>query len=139
VLTGRLLTESLRIGADLEVPDLRVVRVGRHDVTVSTTPGDSKEPPVDRPHGAIAEQPQVWTFLDFEAPDERADELAQALAGALDTRTGWWADFIVAQDHVVVFAGKIFRYRIGDRRARDEAVAWGLAAGTPEHQLDWGE
>jgi len=123
VLTGRLLAESLRIGVDLSVPDLRVVRLGRHDVAA----------------GATDAQPPVWTFLDFEAPDERADELADALTAALDTRTGWYADFSVGDDHVVVFASRVFRYRIGDRRAREEAVAWGRAAGTPEHQLDWGD
>jgi hypothetical protein len=40
---------------------------------------------------------------------------------------------------LVVFAGKVFRYRKGDRAARDEVVAYGRAAGTPEHQLDWGD
>ena len=33
MLTGRLLAESLRVCADLEVADLRVVRIGRHDVS----------------------------------------------------------------------------------------------------------
>jgi hypothetical protein len=56
----------------------------------------------------------VWTFFDFEAPDNRADELAQALAAALETTSGWWADFVVGDDHVVVFADRVFRYRIGD-------------------------
>jgi hypothetical protein len=32
MLTGRVLAESLRVGADLEVADLRVVRIGRHEV-----------------------------------------------------------------------------------------------------------
>jgi hypothetical protein len=123
MLTGRLLTESLRVGVDLSVPDLRVVRLGRHDVS----------------SGASEEQPRVWTFLDFEAPDARADQLAQTLAEALEPTTGWYADFRVGADHVVVFARRVFRYRIGDQPARDEAVAWGRAAGTPEHQLDWGD
>ncbi|WP_302828585.1 hypothetical protein [Streptomyces sp. BV286] len=39
---------------------------------------------------------------------------------------------------MIVFAGRYFRYRIGDEAGRAEAVAWGRAAGTPEHQLDWG-
>jgi hypothetical protein len=82
MLTGRLLTESLRVGIDLSVPDLRLVRLGSHDVSASVE----------------ADQPSVWTFVDFEAPDDRADQLADALA-----------------------------------------VAWGRAAGTPEHQLDWGD
>ena len=139
MLTGRLLTESLRVGADLEVADLRVVRIGRHDVSNSTIPSDGSDPADDSPRGAVAGQPRIWTFLDFEAPDDRAEELAQALAAALETETGWWADFVVGGDHVVVFAQRVFRYRIGDTRARAEAVAWGRASETPEHQLDWGD
>src|SRR5215213_3303736 len=114
MLTGRLLAESLRVGVDLEVADLRVVRIGRHDVSHSTTPSDSSYPADDGPRGAVAGQPPIWTFLDFEAPDDRADDLAQALAAALEIETGWWADLVVGGDHVVVFARRIFRYRIGD-------------------------
>ena len=138
MLTGRLLTESLRVGADLRVADLTVVRVGRHDVATSTSP-DAAPTTEGQVGGAAQGQPQVWTFLDFEAPDERADELARALADALEATTGWWADFLVGDDHVIVFAGRAFRYRVGDRRGRQAAVDWGRAAGTPEHQLDWGD
>ena len=139
MLTGRLLAESLRVGADLEVADLRVVRIGRHDVSSSTTPADASDLAGDSPRGAVAGQPPIWTFLDFEAPDDRANDLAHALAAALETETGWWADFVVGGDHVVVYAGRAFRYRIGDTRARAEAVCWGRASGTSEHQLDWGD
>jgi hypothetical protein len=123
MLRGRLLTESLRVGADLRVPSLRVVRVGRHDVSDSTTAG----------------QPHVWTFLDFEAPDEIADELAAALAEAMTDEPGWYADFQVGDDHVVVFPGRVFRYAKGDHTARQAAVAHGRTAGVPDHQLDWGD
>ncbi len=123
MLHGRLLAESLRIGADLTVPDLRLTRLGRHDVSGSTA-------------GA---QPAVWTFVDFTAPDDRADELAAALAAALLPDDGWYADFQLADEHVVVFADRVFRYRKGDLTAREEVVAYGRAAGTPEHQLDWGD
>jgi hypothetical protein len=139
MLTGRLLAESLRVGADLEVADLRVVRIGRHDVSNSTTPSEGgSDAAGDSAGGAAAGQPRIWTFLDFEAPDDRANDLAEALAAALEAESGWWADFVVRGDHVVVFAGRVFRYRIGDTRGRAEAVAWGRASGTPEHQLDWG-
>jgi len=121
MLRGRLLTESLRIGAELAVPDLVVRRLGRVDVSSS----------------ASATQPKVWTFLDFEAPDERAGELAATLASALLTDDGWYANFEVGDQDVVIFAGKVFRYAKGDTAARQEARAYGLAAGTPEHQLDW--
>jgi hypothetical protein len=63
MLTGRLLAESLRVGADLEVADLRLVRIGRHDVSNSTTPPGGSDPADDSPRGAAAGQPPIWTFL----------------------------------------------------------------------------
>jgi hypothetical protein len=105
MLRGRLLAESLRVGMDLEIADLKVVRLGRHDVSESTTPfEDVERSPIRVGSGATASQPKVWTFVDFEAPAERADELAQALAGMLERQDGWWADFTVGDDRVVVGA-----------------------------------
>jgi len=121
MLRGRLLTESLRVGTELAVQDLVVRRVGRVDVSSS----------------ASATQPKVWTFLDFEAPDDRADELAVALASALLPDDGWYANFEVGDEDVVVFANRVFRYVKGDHAARHEALVYGRTAGTPEHQLDW--
>jgi hypothetical protein len=86
----------------------------------------------------IESQPDVWTFLEYEAPDDRADELAEALAAALRPEDGWYTDFSVGGDHVVVFADRVFRYREGDEAGHREAVDYGRSAGTPEHQLDWG-
>ncbi|MBQ0981431.1 hypothetical protein [Micromonospora sp. M61] len=123
MLRGRLLTESLRVGVDVRVPSLRVVRVGRHDVSDSIS----------------AAQTSVWTFLDFEAPDDVADEVASALAGSLVSDQGWYADFEVGDDHVVVFPGRVFRYAKGDRAGRDAAVEYGRSVGVPGHQLDWGD
>jgi ribosomal protein L13 len=123
MLRGRVLIDSLRVGAELAVPDLRVRRLGREDVSASASPT----------------QPKIWGFLDFEAPDERAGELAAALAAALLSDDGWYSNFEVGDEHVVVFADKIFRYATGDRAAHREAVAYALAAGTPKHQIDWGE
>ena len=121
MLRGRLLTESLRVGSELAIPDLGVRRVGRQDVSAS----------------ASATQPKVWSFLDFEAPDDRADELAAALASALLPDDGWYANFEIGDEDVVVFANRVFRYNKRDHAARDEVLAYGRAAGTPQHQLDW--
>jgi hypothetical protein len=84
-----------------------------------------------------AVQPPVWTFLEFEADDDTAGPLADALAEALLADGGWYADFRAGPDHVVVFAGQVFRYRRGDQRGRAEAMDCGRARGVPEHQLDW--
>jgi hypothetical protein len=46
---------------------------------------------------------------------------------------------MVGNDHVVVFAGRHFRYGRGDQAGRAEAVEYGKTVGVPEHQLDWPE
>ncbi len=115
VLRGTLLAESLRTGADVRVPGLRLTRVERQDVSAFVP----------------AAQPPIRTFLDFEADDVVADELAQSLAGALLIEGGWYADFTVGDEHVVVFAAcrRLPVPRRGDLAGRARAVEYGQAAG----------
>lgn len=82
-------------------------------------------------------QPPVWTFLEFEADDDAAGPLAESLARSLLADGGWYADFRVGDDHVVVYASRVFRHQRADERGRAEAMAYGRARGVPEHQLDW--
>jgi hypothetical protein len=121
MLKGTLLAESLQIGAELRVAGLRLTRVSRRDVAAT----------------ASMSQPPVWTFLEFEADDDVAYPLADSLAQSLQEEGGWYADFGVGDDHVVVFAHKIFRYQRGDQGGRSAAMEYGRAMGVPEHQLDW--
>jgi hypothetical protein len=121
MVKGTLLAESLKIGAELSVAGVRLTRVSRRDVSASVS----------------AVQPPVWTFLEFEADDAVAGLLAESLAQSLLAEGGWYADFQAGDDHVVVFAGKVFRYQRGDQNARAEAMGYGRAMGVPEHQLDW--
>jgi hypothetical protein len=123
VLKGALLAEGLRVGASLEVPGLTVTKVARYDVSESATPA----------------QPSVWTMLEFEAKDEVADQLADALAGSLLAEGGWYANFTVGDEHVVVFADRVFRYMRGDQSRRAEAEAYARQVGVPKHQMDWGD
>ena len=122
MVKGVILVESLRLGVELPLDGFSVTVV-RRDVS----------------DGAVAGQPTVWTFLEIEGPDESADELATALARALEAEGGWYADFGVGGDHVVVFAGRVFRYRNGDAAARAEVAQYARGVGVPEHQLDWPE
>lgn len=123
VLKGAFLAESLRVGAVFEVPDVTLTRVGRRDVSGSATDA----------------QPSVWTFLEFEAADEVADRLADALAESLLAEGGWYANFTVGDEHVVVFAGRVFRHKRGDRSRRAEAEAYARRVGVPARQMDWGD
>ena len=121
MLTGALVVESLRMGAVLEGIDVVVRRLSRSEVT-----------------DVSADQPTVWTLLEFTADSKSAEDLARRLAGVLDG-PGWYASLETEQDGrvFVVFPGKVFRYARGDESAHADAVAYALAAGVPEHQCDW--
>lgn len=121
MLKGTLLAESLALGTALQIDGLQVSRIVRRDVSSSTT----------------KEQPPVWTFIEFQAEDDLAGELADALAGVLQADGGWYADFTTRSEHVVVFAHRVFRYRMGDTAARAEVEAYGRSVGVPDAQLDW--
>jgi hypothetical protein len=120
MLNGVLLAESIRVDAELSVDGLIVTSIVRHD--------EPDEPP---------EMPSIWTLIEFRAEDDRADELAQKLADVLIAEGGWFANFVVGDEHVVIFAGKVFRYRTGDTAGRAEATQYGLSVGCPADQLDW--
>jgi hypothetical protein len=138
MIRGRIIAESFRVGIDIQVPELKLLRLGRHDVSGSTLPADERNN-ADGEHGVVPGQPTTWTFVDFEGPDWVAADLMESLANALDAKFGWWADFTISDaEHVIVFAGRSFRYCIGDETGRAEAVAYGRSLGTPEYQLDWG-
>ena len=123
MLHGRIVAESLRAGAALQLDGLSLTRVERVDMAGAVAPG----------------QPSVWTLIDISAPSSRAGQLAAALSTALAAEGGWYADFRSGAEHTVVFAGRSFCYRVGDAAGRAEAMAYGRNAGVPESQLDWGD
>ena len=71
-----------------------------------------------------------------ELPDADAGALAARLADLLGD-VGWYADLRSAEETFVVFAGRVFRYPVGDADGRREAEAHGRAVGVPDAQLDW--
>ena len=122
MLTGVIIAESLRTDAPLDGKFIRITRVTRVAVD-GTTDG----------------QPPVWTLLEFEAEEERAEALAGQLAAVLDPAGAWYVDFQAADESFVVFAGKVLHYRQGDADGRRAAERYARSIGVPESQLDWRE
>jgi hypothetical protein len=120
MIEGVLIAESLRVGGELSGLPLRLTRVTR------VAAGDTD-----------AGQPPLWTLLYFAAPDDAAERLATALAGALAPDGGWYCDFGTGTEKFVVFADRVFRYPRGDQAGGDAARAYGRSVGVPEAQLDW--
>jgi hypothetical protein len=119
---GYVLVESMRPGTRLEGLPLTLTKIERYPV-----------------RNAAPDQPSVWTTVEFQFPEEEAGRLADAFAGVLEERGGWYSHFNVSGQTFVVYAGRIFRYRSGDRAGRAEAEAYGRSVGVPDAQLDWDE
>jgi hypothetical protein len=118
-VVGTLVAESLRddaVVAGVALTVQAVVRVAAGDPT--------------------AGQPLLWTMIEFEAPDERLDDLVTQLTAAI-RRGPWYCDMWTEGEIAVAFAGRAFRYRRGDAAARAEAVRFARASGVPDSQIDW--
>jgi hypothetical protein len=121
--TGTLIAESLKVGAELDVP-LAVRRIER--VEPDNISGEQR----------AAGIPPRWTLLHFEVEDGDAPALADALAQLVD-EPGWYVDFHTHEETFVVFAGAVHRYATGNADARAEAEAHARAKGVPDAQIDW--
>lgn len=119
-LSGVLIAESLRVGSELSGVPLQVTAIQRIAVG-----------------NATADQPEQWTLLDFQAPQDAAEPLAGALANCLAPTGGWYVNYSTATEAFVVFADRVFRYPRGDAKARAEVEAYARSVGVPAPQLDW--
>ncbi|MEV0902298.1 hypothetical protein [Actinoplanes sp. NPDC049802] len=115
--TGTLIGESLR--TEWAPTGTRIRRVHR----------------VDQGDTVGLGQPRFWTVIEFETDD--ATLAAETLSRALQAEGGWYADLWAGQERIIIFAGRIFRFALGDEQADAEAKSYGRSAGVPEHQLDW--
>jgi hypothetical protein len=52
---------------------------------------------------------------------------------------GWYLNYSVADRVYVIFPKKVFKYIRGNKRARVQAIRFGLTLHIPESQLDWNE
>jgi hypothetical protein len=121
MIEGTLIAESLRVGTTLENLQLTVRKISKY-----------------RAQGTTADQPDIWTVLDFEADEAGARELAEAFADVLDDEPlAWYVNFQSPAESFVVFPGRIFRYPRGDSAGRADTQAYGRQLGIPEPQLDW--
>jgi hypothetical protein len=83
---------SIRTGAELSGVRLTVRKVSR------AAAGD-----------VTAGQPELWTFIEFEADESQGGVLAEALADVLERNGGWYADFRTPDETFVVYSGRGLR------------------------------
>jgi hypothetical protein len=124
VATGTLVAESVAAGGGLH--GLDVVLRGIERVEATDLSAEQR----------AAGVPPRWTLMRFDVADAKAPAFAEALAGVLG-EPGWYADLHTVDESFVVFAGRVFRYPIGDQEGRAAAEAHARAHGVPEPQIDW--
>ena len=122
MVSGYVLVEGMRPSARLEGVPLTLTKIERYAVADAT-----------------ADQPGVWTTVEFEFPEEASERVADALAEVIDEHGGWYSHFNVNGETFVIYARRIFRYPSGDAAGRTEAVEYGRSVGVPDSQLDWDE
>ena len=78
-----------------------------------------------------------WTLKTVEIPEDQAVNVAEKISHAIDPEHAgsWFADFANAQTHYVIFRDKVFVIDRSNREKYQEAEAYGLSLGIPQHQL----
>ncbi|MEX2017588.1 MAG: hypothetical protein WD876_03890 [Candidatus Pacearchaeota archaeon] len=79
-------------------------------------------------------QPKIWTAVYFEGED--IEKFAKRVSKSIKNK-GWYLNLSVDDLEYVIFHNKIFKYKKGNKEAKQEAVEYGKNVGVPEKQLDW--
>lgn len=123
MISGTLITESLKLNESLDRVALTTTKITRVRSVGDVSVG----------------QPSTWTFIEFNAEESCAVELADSLATVLDPVLGWYCDFRTDDETFVVFSDRVFRYTKGNPEGRAEVAAYARQVGVPESQIDWPE
>ncbi|MFA6513724.1 MAG: hypothetical protein WCT50_00335 [Patescibacteria group bacterium] len=76
-----------------------------------------------------------WTLDTIEVGDDEADNLAEELSRALESKHGWYIDYRNDRYHYVIFKNKFFKLNRSKKSDYEEMISYGLSKGTPSYQL----
>ncbi len=80
-----------------------------------------------------------WTFHTVIVPEQDADEIAALIGRAIDRQhaTSWYADYKNDTHHYVIYSDCAFYIDRRSAEEYEEARAYGIGRGLPEHQADF--
>lgn len=80
-----------------------------------------------------------WTMHDVEIPEGAAALVAESISKLIisDQQGSWYADFKNDTHHYIVFRSRVFYVDRKSQPEYDEAKAYGISLGIPEHQVDF--
>lgn len=78
-----------------------------------------------------------WTLHTVEIPEDRADDVAEKISHALDSKHAWYADFKNDVFHYIIFRDKFFKVERSKKEQYVDVVKYGISLRIPEYQLDF--
>lgn len=78
-----------------------------------------------------------WTLHTVEIPENQANDVAEKISKALDSKHNWYADFKNNTHHYIVFRDKVFYIDRKSKEQYDKAKKYGISLGIPEYQVDF--
>lgn len=79
-----------------------------------------------------------WTMHTVEVSPNKAHEVAEKVAEALDHDHNWYADFKTDKEHFIAYTDKVFHITDrSDKEQYDQATQYGISIGIPDYQVDF--
>lgn len=80
-----------------------------------------------------------WTHHKVEISTDEADEIAEKISKALDSKHNWYADFKNDHIHYVIYRDKVFKIDRTKEEEYNEATKYGISIGIPDYQVDFSD
>ena len=78
-----------------------------------------------------------WTLHTVEIEENQAENIANELSKALDSKHDWYADFKNDATHFIIFRNKVFKIDRTSKEQYDEATKYGISLGIPDYQVNF--
>lgn len=78
-----------------------------------------------------------WTLHTVEIGEDDAQNVADKLSAALDSKHDWYADFRNDKYHFIIFRNKVFKVNRNNPEEYEEVKEYGVSLGIPDYQLNF--
>jgi hypothetical protein len=80
-----------------------------------------------------------WTHHKVEINTDEAQDIAEKISEALDSKHNWYADFKNDDIHYVIYRNKVFKINRTKEEEYNEATKYGISIGIPDYQVDFAD
>ena len=79
-----------------------------------------------------------WTMHEVKVDSKGAEQVAERISKALDSKHQWYADFKTDKEHYIIYRDKVFHVtNRSDKMQYEAATKYGISLGIPDYQVDF--